>query len=230
MLLPSAHAVDREYRVISALADTDVPVARALRAVRRRVGDRHRVLRDGLRGRPRPLGPALPELTPAAARARIYDELEPRDRRAAQASTPQPSASPTTASPATTSSARSRAGPSSTRPPRPKRIDAVDRLIDWLPEHIPPGDESAHRAWRLPLRQRDLPPHRAAHPRGARLGAVDARPSAGRLRLPLHDVAHAARRAARAAWPAPISPRSASRRSRVSAHVPAAHRPRPSTA
>ncbi|MCY3981108.1 MAG: phosphotransferase [Alphaproteobacteria bacterium] len=28
-LLPSAHAVDREYRVISALAETDVPVARA---------------------------------------------------------------------------------------------------------------------------------------------------------------------------------------------------------
>ena len=29
-LLPSAHAVDREYRVISALADTDVPVPRTL--------------------------------------------------------------------------------------------------------------------------------------------------------------------------------------------------------
>ena len=29
-LLPSAHAVDREFRVISALAKTDVPVARAL--------------------------------------------------------------------------------------------------------------------------------------------------------------------------------------------------------
>src|ERR1044071_3251467 len=28
-LLPSAHAVDREFRVISALAGTDVPVARA---------------------------------------------------------------------------------------------------------------------------------------------------------------------------------------------------------
>ncbi len=28
-LLPSAHAVDREYRVIMALANTDVPVARA---------------------------------------------------------------------------------------------------------------------------------------------------------------------------------------------------------
>ncbi|MBL8490055.1 MAG: phosphotransferase, partial [Rhodocyclaceae bacterium] len=28
-LLPSAHAVDREYRVISALADTGVPVARS---------------------------------------------------------------------------------------------------------------------------------------------------------------------------------------------------------
>ena len=29
VLLPSAHAVDREFRVISALAGTDVPVARA---------------------------------------------------------------------------------------------------------------------------------------------------------------------------------------------------------
>ncbi|MDB6000729.1 MAG: aminoglycoside phosphotransferase [Rhizobacter sp.] len=28
VLLPSAHAVDREYRVITALRDTDVPVAR----------------------------------------------------------------------------------------------------------------------------------------------------------------------------------------------------------
>ena len=41
-LLPSAHAVDREYRVISALADTDVPVARDACAVRGRRGDRHR--------------------------------------------------------------------------------------------------------------------------------------------------------------------------------------------
>ncbi len=29
-LLPSAHAVEREYRVMSALAGTDVPVARTL--------------------------------------------------------------------------------------------------------------------------------------------------------------------------------------------------------
>ena len=29
-LLPSAHAVDREYRVLAALAGTDVPVARAI--------------------------------------------------------------------------------------------------------------------------------------------------------------------------------------------------------
>ena len=28
-LLPSAHAVDREYRIITALRDTDVPVARS---------------------------------------------------------------------------------------------------------------------------------------------------------------------------------------------------------
>src|SRR3990167_1413870 len=40
VLLPSAHAVDREFKVISALAGTDVPVAKAhaLRSEERRVG------------------------------------------------------------------------------------------------------------------------------------------------------------------------------------------------
>ena len=56
----------------------------------------------------------------------------------------------------------------------------------------------ADRAWRLPARQPDLPPERAAHRRGARLGALDARPSARRLRLPLHGLAHRAGRLPRA--------------------------------
>ena len=33
VILPSAHAVDREYRVLTALADTDVPAPRALLVV-----------------------------------------------------------------------------------------------------------------------------------------------------------------------------------------------------
>ena len=58
----------------------------------------------------------------------------------------------------------------------------MDRLIDWLPAHIPPATRPGlDRARRLPPRQPDLPSDRAARPRGARLGAVDARPSAGRL-------------------------------------------------
>ena len=75
---------------------------------------------------------------------------------------------------------------SSTRRPRPSRSRrwTADRLA--AAAHAG-GGRDPHRARRLPARQRDLPPDRAAHPRGARLGAVDARPSAGRLRLPLHD-------------------------------------------
>ena len=67
-------------------------------------------------------------------------------------------------------------------------IDAMDRLIEWLPQHIPAerGDATVDRARRLPPRQHDLPPHRAAHPGGARLGAVDAGPPARRLLLSLH--------------------------------------------
>ncbi len=41
---------------------------------------------------------------------------------------------------ATISRARSTAGPSSTRPPRPMHIPEMEKLIDWLPKNIPPGD------------------------------------------------------------------------------------------
>ena len=52
VLLQSAHAVDREFRVLCALQDSAVPVARALAPVHRRVGDRLDVLRDGACRRP----------------------------------------------------------------------------------------------------------------------------------------------------------------------------------
>ena len=61
----------------------------------------------------------------------------------------------------------------------------MDRLIEWLPHNIPPRRRDGDRPRRLPPRQPDLPSDRAARARRARLGALDARPSAGRLHVPL---------------------------------------------
>ncbi len=55
-LLPSAHAVDREYRVITALHGNGVPGGEDLLPVRRRHDHRHGVLCHGLRGRPGAVG------------------------------------------------------------------------------------------------------------------------------------------------------------------------------
>jgi len=73
-LLKSAHAVDREYRVLSALADTDVPVARALHlcADESVIGAMFYVM-EFVPGRVF-WDPALPGLEPAE-RAAIYDAM-----------------------------------------------------------------------------------------------------------------------------------------------------------
>ncbi len=67
-LLPSAHAVDREYKVITALYPTGFPVAQALRPVHGRRRDRHHVLRHGHGRGPDPVGPvpARPMRPPSA--------------------------------------------------------------------------------------------------------------------------------------------------------------------
>ena len=74
-LLPSAHQVDREYRVIAALADTDVPVPKAYHLCEDRsvIGSMFYVMsfEDG-----RILWePTLPELSSNADRAAFYDEM-----------------------------------------------------------------------------------------------------------------------------------------------------------
>jgi hypothetical protein len=85
-------------------------------------------------------------------------------------------------------------------------IAEMHKLIEWLPAHIParghgPG-AGVGGAWRLPARQPRVRQGRAAHPGGAGLGAFDAGPPAGRLQLPLHGLAHPARAcsAASAGW------------------------------
>ena len=74
VLLPSAHAVDREFRVISALAGSDVPVARtyALCEDASVIGTMFYVM-DYVEGRVI-WDPRLPELTPEQRRAH-YAEL-----------------------------------------------------------------------------------------------------------------------------------------------------------
>ena len=73
-LLPSAHAVDREYRIITALANTDVPVARsyALCEDDAVIGTAFYIM-DYVEGRIL-WEPALPGMTPAQ-RGAIFDEM-----------------------------------------------------------------------------------------------------------------------------------------------------------
>ncbi len=73
-LLPSAHAIDREYRVMSALATTDVPVAKmhALCEDDAVIGTAFYVM-EYVEGRIL-WDPTLPGMTPAQ-RAAHYDEL-----------------------------------------------------------------------------------------------------------------------------------------------------------
>jgi hypothetical protein len=56
-LLPSAHAVDREYKVITALAKTDVPVAKTYALCTDDASLAPCLLHHGLRRRPHPVGP-----------------------------------------------------------------------------------------------------------------------------------------------------------------------------
>ena len=74
-LLPSAHAVDREYRVISALHGAGFPVAEPLRLLRGRERRRHAVLRDGLCRRPRDLGAAYAGLPTRPSGPPIFDVM-----------------------------------------------------------------------------------------------------------------------------------------------------------
>ncbi len=82
-LLPSAHAVEREYRVIAALADTEVPVprARALCEDESVIGTAFYVM-DYVEGRSF-WDDALPELPPAERKG-IYQRDEPGARRPAR--------------------------------------------------------------------------------------------------------------------------------------------------
>jgi len=148
-LLPSAHAVDREYKVIAALGQTDFPVPRAfgLCTDESVIGTMFYVM-DCVDGRVL-WEPQLPDMD-KAMRFRIYDAMnetlsqlhttdytaigladfgKPGNYFARQISrwTKQYQASET------------------------EKIEAMDNLIAWLPDHIPAGEETSivHGDYRL---------------------------------------------------------------------------------
>lgn len=148
-LLPSAHAVDREYRVITALSGTGVPVPRTYVLCEEDavIGTAFYVM-EYVRGRIMP-DPRLPDL-PAAERAALYDSmnavlasLHTVDWRAVGLG----EFGRTGAYVARQIHRWSQ----QYRASETERIDAMERLIAWLPEHIPADDETSlvHGDYRL---------------------------------------------------------------------------------
>jgi aminoglycoside phosphotransferase (APT) family kinase protein len=148
-LLPSAHAIDREYRVMSALAGTDVPVARMLAlceddAV---IGTAF-YLMEYVEGRVL-WDPRLPGMEPAA-RAAHHDEMN----RVLAALHRVDYAAVGLGDYGRVGSYIERQVARWTKQyqaAQAERIPAMDRLIEWLPSHIPEGDETAivHGDYRL---------------------------------------------------------------------------------
>jgi aminoglycoside phosphotransferase (APT) family kinase protein len=140
-LLPSAHAVDREFRVISALAGSAVPVARAhlLCEDPSVIGTMFYVM-DCVDGRVL-WDPRLPTLTREqrgahyAELGRVIAALHQVDHQAVGLAD--------YGKPGNYIQRQVARWTKQYKAAETEAIDAVDRLIEWLPVRIPPGDETA---------------------------------------------------------------------------------------
>lgn len=148
-LLPSAHAVDREYRVISALATTDVPVAKtwALCEDDSVIGTMFYIM-DCVDGRIM-WDPSLPDSTPAE-RGAIFNEM---NRVIAALHQVDYAAVGLTGygKPDNYLERQVARWSKQYRASETEKIEAMDKLIDWLPQNIPAGDETSivHGDFRL---------------------------------------------------------------------------------
>ena len=147
-LLPSAHAVDREFRVISALNKTDVPTPRAYALCEDDsvVGTAFYVMEycDG-----RVLwDPLLPELPKEAGSPSIAPSS--RSWPGCTPSTTWPLALPTSAGRALRGAPDLALG-KQYKASETEKIESMDRLLDWLPAHLPADDETVlvHGDYRL---------------------------------------------------------------------------------
>ena len=148
-LLPSAHAVDREFRVMRALEGTDVPVARCLCLCTDEsiIGSMFYVM-DYVPGRVL-WDPLLPGATPRERRA-IFDEAN-RVIAALHSIDPVKVGLADYGKPGNYFARQIDRWSRQYKASETEPIPAMDRLIEWLPHNIPPGDETAivHGDFRL---------------------------------------------------------------------------------
>ncbi|HTJ93848.1 MAG TPA: phosphotransferase [Pararobbsia sp.] len=148
-LLPSAHAVDREYRVMSALANTDVPVPHtfALCEDPGVIGTVFFIMED-VEGRVL-WDPTLPDMT-RGERAAVYDEMS-RVIAALHSIDPEAIGLGDYGKPGNYLERQVARWTKQYRAAETERIEAADNLIEWLPRHIPTDDESriVHGDYRL---------------------------------------------------------------------------------
>jgi len=149
VLLPSAHAVDREYRVISALAQTAVPVARsyALCEDDGVIGAAFYIM-DYVEGRIL-WDPSLPGMS-RPERAAIFDEMN-RVVAALHTVDYQAVGLSDYGKPGNYIARQVARWSKQYRASETEVIEAMDHLIAWLPEHVPASDETriVHGDYRL---------------------------------------------------------------------------------
>jgi aminoglycoside phosphotransferase (APT) family kinase protein len=140
-LLPSAHAIEREYRVMRALAAHGIPVPETFLLVEdESVIGRAFYLMQHVEGRVF-WEQSLPGVSDAE-RAAIYDEM---NRVIAQLHTVDVAAAGLADFGKAGNYFERQIGrwTRQYRASETERNSAMDRLIEWLPQHIPPGDETA---------------------------------------------------------------------------------------
>jgi aminoglycoside phosphotransferase (APT) family kinase protein len=148
-LLPSAHAVDREYRVLDALSRTDVPVPRpVLFCADREVIGTPFYLMERLTGRIF-WEPTLPEVA-RADRAGIYEGMADALARLHKADW-QALGLADYGRPGNYFARQIGRWSKQWQGSRTRDNPAIDRLAEWLPAHIPAGDDTAicHGDFRL---------------------------------------------------------------------------------
>ena len=139
-LLPSAHAVDREYRVMKALAGTDVPVARmhALCEDETVIGTVF-YLMEYVGGRVL-WDPRLPDLSPPE-RARHHDEIN-RVIAALHSVDPLAVGLGDFGKTGEYIARQVARWTKQYQASETEKIEAMDNLVAWLPSNIPAGDET----------------------------------------------------------------------------------------
>jgi aminoglycoside phosphotransferase (APT) family kinase protein len=140
-LLPSAHAIEREFAVMKALAGTDVPVAKmyAICADENVIG-RAFFIMEFVEGRVL-WDPSLPEMD-NESRAKIFAEMN-RVIAALHSVDYTAIGLADYGKPGNFFERQISRWTKQYRASETEKVAAMDSLIDWLPAHIPAGDESA---------------------------------------------------------------------------------------